>query len=196
VGRVLEALYRASILKRACPPKPNFTRQEREALRELQENKGIYIVLVDKGNATVLLDSLDYSNRIHTVLSDPIYEPTNRNPIKQVERQTKKLIQQSSVPVKTQKLLIPKHTRTPAFYSLPKIHKPDVALRPIVSATGSPTHNLTRYLHRLLPTIPCPASYIQYSHVQLLSQFTLAEDNILVSFDVESLFSWRSSGST
>jgi hypothetical protein len=108
-----------------------------------------------------------------------------------VERQIKKLIQKSSIPVEAQKHPIPKYTRTPTFYGLPKIHKPNVPLLPTVSARGSLTHRLARYLHGiLLPTIPRLASYVQNSRhfVQLLIQFTLAEDDILVSFDVESLF--------
>jgi hypothetical protein len=50
----------ACILKRACSPKSNLTRKDRATLRELQENKFIYMVLADKGNATVILDSSDY----------------------------------------------------------------------------------------------------------------------------------------
>jgi hypothetical protein len=59
-------------------------------------------------------------------------------------KQTIKLTEQSSIPVETQKLLIPKDAREPTFYGLPKIHKPEVLLRLIVSATGSPTHQLAR----------------------------------------------------
>jgi hypothetical protein len=47
-------------------------------------------VLVDKRNATVILD---YSNKSHTLLADPTYESTNWNLIKQVEKQIKKLIE-------------------------------------------------------------------------------------------------------
>jgi hypothetical protein len=61
----------AHILKTANPPRPNLTRRERAALRKLQDNKGICIVPVDKGNTTVILDSLDYSNNIRTLLADP-----------------------------------------------------------------------------------------------------------------------------
>jgi hypothetical protein len=59
---------------------PTLMGREKAALREHQENKDIYIVLADKGNATVILDALDYSNKIHTLLSIPTYEP-NCNPM-------------------------------------------------------------------------------------------------------------------
>ena len=36
------------------------------------------------------------------------------------------------------------------FYGLPKIHKPDVPLRPSVASQGSPTYNLAKYLAEIL----------------------------------------------
>ena len=35
-----------------------------------------------------------------------------------------------------------KPPRTPLFYGLPKVHKPDCPLRPIVSANDFPTENM------------------------------------------------------
>jgi hypothetical protein len=159
-------------LKRARPPKPNLTGRQRTVLRELQDNRDIYTVPADKGNATVILDSSDYSNNIHTLLSDPTYEPTNCNPIKQMERQTKKLIQKSSIPIETQKLLTSKDTRPPTFYGLKKSTNPMFPCDP-QSMLHDPR---PRYLHWiLLPTFPRPASYIQNCRlfVQILSRLTI-----------------------
>jgi hypothetical protein len=49
----------AHILKRVHLPKPNLTRRERAALREVQESKDVCIVPADKGTATAILDSSD-----------------------------------------------------------------------------------------------------------------------------------------
>jgi hypothetical protein len=87
--------------------------------------------------------------------------------------------------------MIPKDTRTPTFYSLPKTRKLNVPLWPTVRATGSPTHHFNGHLHRiLLLIILCPASYVHNSQhfVQILNQLTITEDYILISSDVESLF--------
>ena len=40
--------------------------------------------------------------------------------------------------------------RTPLFYGLPKVHKPDCPLRPIVSANDSPTENISSYVNHFL----------------------------------------------
>jgi hypothetical protein len=75
----------------------------------------------------------------------------------------------------------------------------------MVSAAGTPYHQLARYLHEiLLPTILHPESYIQDSrhYVQILRQLTITEDDILVSlkwnhFSPTFRYSthWSSSGS-
>ena len=38
----------------------------------------------------------------------------------------------------------------PSFYGLPKIHKPSVPLRPIVSSVGTIVHNIARFLVPIL----------------------------------------------
>ena len=46
--------------------------------------------------------------------------------------------------------LRPSATACLKFYGLPKIHKPDVPLRPIVASQGSPTCTLAKYLAEIL----------------------------------------------
>ena len=42
---------------------------------------------------------------------------------------------------------------TPKFYGLPKIHKSDVPLRPIVSFIGAPTYSLVKFLFGVLSSL-------------------------------------------
>ncbi|XP_054853995.1 uncharacterized protein LOC129342319, partial [Eublepharis macularius] len=74
---------------------------------------------------------------------------------------------------------------------LPKIHKDSVPLRPIVSAIGSPTYELARHLADLLQDhIGKTSSYIKDSadFINKISSLKLNPQDILVSFDVVSLF--------
>jgi hypothetical protein len=52
----------------------------------------------------------------------------------------------------------PNYSSTAKFYGLPKIHKENIPLRPIVSLPGSPTYELSKYLamilHPLVKTSP------------------------------------------
>jgi hypothetical protein len=72
-----------------------------------------------------------------------------------------------------------------------KIHKKDVPLRPIVNCIASPTYVLAKYLAGLLsPFVGQSDHHIKNSEtfVQKLHSIRLQDTDILVSFDVVSLF--------
>ena len=50
----------------------------------------------------------------------------------------------------TYKIMYPTGVSTPKFYGLPKIHKKDVPLRPIVSSIGSVIYGVAKELARIL----------------------------------------------
>ena len=71
------------------------------------------------------------------------------------------------------------------------MHKEETPLRPIVSAIGSSTHQLARELVRILkPLSGTTDSYVKDSSafVECISQTTILKSDVLVSFDVVSLF--------
>ncbi|KER20260.1 hypothetical protein T265_11143 [Opisthorchis viverrini] len=77
------------------------------------------------------------------------------------------------------------------FQGLPKIHKPDVPVRPIVDGIGSPPHELARFLAGILkPLTEQSSAYIKYSYdfANKVTGVTVEPDDILVSFDVNSLY--------
>ena len=70
------------ILKEAKPPKKNLTDDERKVIKELQQCNDIIIISADKGNCTVVLDELDYHNKLMLLLQNPkIYNIIKKNPI-------------------------------------------------------------------------------------------------------------------
>ncbi|XP_054922070.1 uncharacterized protein [Dermacentor andersoni] len=79
----------------------------------------------------------------------------------------------------------------PAIYGLPKVHKPDVPLPPIVDFTRSPLYQLSGYLHQVLsPLAGKTSTHVENSSafVAKITDITLSEDDALVSFDITSLF--------
>ena len=80
---------------------------------------------------------------------------------------------------------------TPLLYDLPKIHKPEVPLRPIASFINSPSYQLSKHLvHLLAPPVGKTSSFIKNStdFAAFISDQTIPEETVLVSFDVVSLF--------
>ena len=79
----------------------------------------------------------------------------------------------------------------PSVYGLPKVHKPGVPLRPFISFCTSPTYNLSKHLVLLLsPLLGNTSSNVRnsFEFVEFIQQETLGTNEVLVSFDVVSLF--------
>ena len=79
------------------------------------------------------------------------------------------------------------------IYGLPKIHKPDWPLRPIVSFINSPlySYNLSKFMaKRLTPLINSNNLSIKNSFelIDRISNFKINDNDLMLSFDVVSLF--------
>ncbi|XP_046400869.1 uncharacterized protein LOC124167115 [Ischnura elegans] len=138
------------VLKNAVLPKANFSKNERNALNSLRRKTSIVVLPADKGNATVLMKSDDYREKVLELLSGSTYRRIPRDPTDIIARRTSKLIKEMNLPPETAKNLLPQAPVPPRFYGLPKIHKEGTPLRPIVSAINSPKYYVAKYLTGIL----------------------------------------------
>ena len=79
----------------------------------------------------------------------------------------------------------------PKFHGLPKIHKPDTPLRPIVSSCGSVTYGVAKELAKILkPLVGKSPHHINSTQdfVEQAGQFKLEPGECLSSYDVSALF--------
>ena len=79
----------------------------------------------------------------------------------------------------------------PTFYGLPKIHKLDTPLRPIVSSCGSVTYGVAKELGTILkPLVAKSPHHISSTQdfVEQVKHITLASGECLSSYDVSALF--------
>lgn len=187
----------ASILKHYQPRHTNTTTEERQAIRALKTDRNITVLAADKENATVVLDTSDYVEKAHALLNNAPFKriagnPTNRNE-RRVNDVLNRLAEKSKIDKTLQKALrVPINgTRPPLFYGSVKTHKDNFPLRPIVSAIGSATYNLSKYVSDLLtPYVRQAPSYIANTteFLKEVNDISIADDEIMVSFDVKSLF--------
>lgn len=111
--------------------------------------------------------------------------------IKKAEREVANAVRTSNIPKELHRSLIPSDSRTPQLYCLPKIHKPNVPLRPIVSAAESATHALAPYVAREIKDLVGKTEHrIRNTEdfIEKIKTIQLQPNDILVSFDVTSLF--------
>ncbi|XP_070380710.1 uncharacterized protein [Dermacentor albipictus] len=178
-------------------PQARFSPAEKQVVKALRNNDSIAILPADKGNAIVLLDRSDYNEKMKDLLSaEDTYVAIQKDPTVNLQTKLQKLLSKifNFVPPQ-QKLLYHRLLCTngsaPAIYGLPKVHKPGVPLRHIVDFTRSPLHRLSGYLHQVMGPLTCKtATHISNSSafVEKVRDVSLDEDDIMVSFDVKSLF--------
>jgi hypothetical protein len=144
-------------------------------------------------NCTVVLNDSTYKQKIFSLLESGVYEPLKKDSTSQIERNIRRLLSKHKSILSTdlKRKLTPYHSKPLHLYGLPKIHKPDIPLRPIVSSNGSPCYALAGFLHKILaPLVSNTDSFVKNSEhfIQLLKDINLRNGDILVSFDVVSLF--------
>ncbi|XP_018574499.1 uncharacterized protein LOC108913431 [Anoplophora glabripennis] len=128
---------------------------------------------------------------IISLLLDPIYKNIRNNTVKKVEKKVAVAVRSSNIPKELHRSLIQTDSRTPQLYCLPKIHKPNIPLRPIVSAVGSATHPLARYVaHEIRDLVGRTEYHVKNAgdFIDRIRGIELQPGDILVSFHVTSLF--------
>ena len=68
------------VLRRAQLPKDNLSREQRSALKCLKNSKDIVVLPADKGNATVVMKSSEYHNKLDDMLSSGTYGIVKKDP--------------------------------------------------------------------------------------------------------------------
>ncbi|KAM7304973.1 uncharacterized protein ISCGN_014873 [Ixodes scapularis] len=174
---------------------PNLPREEIAALRELRGDTNIVILPADKGNSTVVLDRDAYEKKIQDLLDSSAYEKLRKDPTSQVQTKLNNILSEifkKHPDARSLHLrLLCRNGFAPGFYGLPKVHKPNVPLRPIVDFTTSPLRGLSNYLHSTLsPLVGNTATYVRNTghFVEQVARLKVNDDESLVSFDVVSLF--------
>ncbi|XP_047129554.2 uncharacterized protein LOC124809486 [Hydra vulgaris] len=195
---LLECDITALIFSQLPKDKKNLTPKLIHALNSLMFNPTIIIKKADKGGGICILDKTDYEEKISLLLSDKnTYKLLAEDPTKSIARDVNNLTDyiflHHMIDKKTSEFLRPKTPlRTPLFYGLPKIHKIDTPLKPIVSDCDGPINNLPFFITEFIqPVAEQLTAYFKDSthFLKLLQSHVLETNNyILVTADVISLY--------
>lgn len=167
--------------------------KEVKILRELKE-KEVYYVKADKGNAVVILDKEDYDNKMNEKITTGPYRQLRVDPLPGMVRHVDKTIKECKAIIgdNTSRIKV-SNPVLPRIKGLPKIHKPGNEMREIISAEGSPTHKLAKWLVEEFQSMPKAfesrsVNNTQEFASQLQASGDIQDDEIMVSFDVTALF--------
>jgi hypothetical protein len=108
-----------------------------------------------------------------------------------VKKVVKQLLKSKSISNEISRKLIDNDPTIARAYGLPKIHKADVPLRPIVSLIGSPTYKIAKWLFKKLKYLSCSSPFSinnTFLFLEKIRNLRISPDESFVSFDVTSLF--------
>ena len=141
------------------------------------------------------MDRHEYINKASPLLNQNTYrsiphDPTNTI-INKLINILKRVKSQTGLSNQTYKPMYPSGCVPPKFYGLPKIHKPDTPLMPIVSSCGLVTYGVAKELAKILkPLVGKPTHQINSTQdlVEQVKHITLLPGECLSSYDVSALF--------
>ena len=152
-GEELRAEVKA-IMKKTKPPMSNISKEEARAIKELKKDQDRMVLTADKGVSMVVMDREEYERKSEDLLNQPTYRVLSSDP---TTKQKNKLIAilkniklEGEINDNIYRKIYPTGASTPKYYGLPKVHKKDVPLRPIISSRGSATYESAKELARIL----------------------------------------------
>ena len=113
-----------AILKKEIRNKPNITKEEHQAIRELRKDKTRVVLTADKGVSMVVMDKDDYNSKSEELLHTSTYQilrtdPTNKHKNKLISL-LKTIKAEGGIGETTYKKIYPTGATTPKYYGLPK----------------------------------------------------------------------------
>lgn len=171
-------------------------RQELNAVETLRKRADITIKAADKGGAVVVMNTADYIGEALRQLTDrSFYMRLDEDPTEDFIRIFKEninvLFREKTICDKAATTLVPLSPSAGPFYMLPQIHKPNNPGRPIVSADGTATENLSCYVDSLIGSIPATfKSFVRDTNhfLSAIIDITVPNGSFLVTLDVSSLY--------
>jgi len=167
-------------------------------LNSLKNNKDIKICRFDKGKGFVILNSNDYDSKMLEILNTNKFkkmkEPRKSPSIgseDQLNKLLSKLKYEKLITAKMYDVLRCSGSQPCKIYGLPKVHKDNVPLRPVLSMIGSAQYKVAKFLDNLIKPLIQNDVEIEdtFKFVSLINNMkTKTDHETMVSFDVSSLF--------
>ncbi|KAK4877055.1 hypothetical protein RN001_009561 [Aquatica leii] len=181
--------------------KQHFNLEHALLVKSIQEKliiNNLILTKADKGNCTVILKKDEYIEKTSNFLKSPDFLLLSDSPLNKFVNSTKDYISSTNDSLKYFNLhsynLRISNPRIPTLHSLPKIHKLNLPIRPIVNFIGCPTYPITKFLANLFRrSINFKPVFSVNNTSELISRlnnfnFNNHHNFKIVSFDIVNLF--------
>ena len=181
------------------PQHLSANKRETETLSRISDKiltNDLVIAKADKGNCTVILKKSEYLKKCYQFINENNIELLTINPLNKYQSLLGSTIKRCTELFEyfetKYSYYIQQNPRVPKLYTLPKIHKPTIPHRPIVSFNNSPAHRISKFLNETFQT------YLQFKPkftirnstnlCNELASLSVPPNSMLVSFDISNLF--------
>lgn len=165
----------------------------KELKQKLQANN-ILITKADKGNTTVLIDKHEYITKTEQLIEDMKCRKIRKDPTEEYQKNIKEAVKRATKiigPDMTQSLTL-MNPSAPSMIALPKIHKENIPMRPIINYKSAPSYKLSKYLRTILKD----KLDLTHKHtianteelIEKMKTVRITENSRLVSFDIKDLY--------
>ncbi|XP_064109650.1 uncharacterized protein LOC135217617 [Macrobrachium nipponense] len=184
-------LLAEALMERGLHTSGIFTREMREAAKELKAKEDITVQRADNTAAFVLIKTEKYHEKLDAILSDSSkFERLTQNLTEDIKRDANRVIQYTNK-YRNQRVHLPPiqgDFSLGYLYGNVKTHEEGNPLHPIVSQMPAPTYAFAKRLNKIL-TPYVPSRYSLSSSVEFLEEISDSPGTgIIASLDVESLF--------
>ena len=153
------------------------------------------IVPADKGNSTVVMNVADYDKKALDVIGKKLFERVSKDPTRKVEdginKLTYGLFQAGKIKKPLYDELCAPSNPLPRFYGRAKVHKVGCPVRPVISAVGTATYNVSSHIAKILaPLVGKTKNTVKNSSdfVESIADIEIQDDETMISYDVEALY--------
>ena len=175
-----------------------FDDNDIKILRNLGKNKNIIISRPDKGKGVTIMKREEYVDKMASILTNPShFEKCERDPFKatllledKVNRYLSYLKKGNYINNDEYKYLYASGSTPGILYGLPKIHKVNTPLRPVMSSINTHNYKLAKFI---IPHIKewATSEYTlenSYEFFDILKNFRFEQNYYMVSFDINNLY--------
>lgn len=189
-----------SSLKRIIKSKlqNNITSKNLATLKSLSSNKNIVFLKPDKGNGVVILNKSEYVNKMNSILCDNSkFKPINKDLFKliisledKITRFLRYLKNVNVIDLDVFNSLTPSGSNVGILYGLPKVHKANNPLRPILSTIGTHNYKLAKFLIPLINKWSTNEYSVNntFEFVNFINNHPTNDKYVMASFDITSLY--------
>ncbi|XP_068628091.1 uncharacterized protein [Battus philenor] len=195
-GNTVRAVVAEELKKHDSPSNTSVDeiRVAKSLKRKIRDNN-LIVTKADKGNSIVILDHNDYIGKVNNIIHSGDFVALRSDPTTRYNTEIKKAIDSSKFVFShenSSKHIVPMNPQPPVLYGLPKIHKDNVPVRPIVSCIGCPAYQLAKKLKSIIKSKSAfSPKYSLQNTLDLINKVkdvTLPENSLFLSLDVDNLF--------